>query len=495
MKSENAKTILLGILAVGISLGLLASVLTAAGMPSSEGTPYDGGAVLSGSASSGDKPLPDQTLLKEKFAAYCMEEGDGVLRLFSRTQWSAAEEKRKAGERFFLTYQEIRYLITDTLELYEDYDTLLLTEERSLPIHKTDILDIIADLASFDLCVEPVKRELGAMACGEAQKAFDRKLEELRAILLYRLYMQDSGWRFVYYTTGEDGTCRDLRVSAVWDRTSPCMLTLSLDEGSAQSIQAYEDALAEDCLRRARGELPLYPLLQIEMDPATGGPGLQILLWDTEDLESTRLFPGALLASQRPVLYEGKLKIATREGTALELWEGQGKTLEETLEKGSWKDGVVDCLPAYTITFSAGDDSASAEYTYHPGCGVVFDRRNRRYLELGGLDKKAVDRMLEIASGAKALYGGTVSLPCGDGGAVILSNSQGRHLTSLLSAGIWEPAGEYGSFRTILIGEMELVYAREEGVVIDPARGMQLRLCEREKAFFEGLPFLDPGTP
>ena len=37
MKSENAKTILLGILAVGISLGLLASVLVVAGMPSSRG--------------------------------------------------------------------------------------------------------------------------------------------------------------------------------------------------------------------------------------------------------------------------------------------------------------------------------------------------------------------------------------------------------------------------------------------------------------------------
>lgn len=490
MKKENGRTILWAAVSVAVSLAVLAGVLVAAGMPSSQGTPYDGRGVFSHR----DDLPPSAELLEEKYSIYNVEEGEGSLRLFSPEQWALREQKRKGGERFFLTYWEIFYLVEDTRTLYESYDTLLLTEERSLPIHKTDIFDLSADLASFDLCVEPVKRELRAMAYGEAQKAFDRKLEELRAILLYRLYMQDSGWRFVYYTTGEDGTCRDLRVSAVWDRTSPCMLTLSLDEGSAQSVQAYEDALAEDCLRRARGELPLYPLLQIEMDPATGGPGLQILLWDTEDLESTRLFPGALLASQRPVLYEGKLKIATREGTALELWEGQGKTLEETLEKGSWKDGVVDCLPAYTITLFGGDDSASAEYTYHPGCGVIYDEKNRKYLELGGLDKKAVDRMLEIATGAKALYGGTVSLPCGDGGTVFLSDSQGRHLTSLLSAGIWEPAGEYGSFRTILIGETELMYAREEGVVIDPARGMQLRLCEREKAFFEGLSFLDPGT-
>ncbi|MBQ8323560.1 MAG: hypothetical protein IJX82_00235 [Clostridia bacterium] len=495
MKSENAKTILLGILAVGISLGLLASVLTAAGMPSSEGTPYDGGAVLSGSASSGDKPLPDQTLLKEKFAAYCMEEGDGVLRLFSRTQWSAAEEKRKAGERFFLTYQEIRYLITDTLELYEDYDTLLLTEERSLPIHKTDILDIIADLASFDLCVEPLQQTLTELSYEKAHKAFEKKQEELRAILLYRLYMQDSGWRFVYYTTGEDGTCRDLRVSAVWDRTSPCMLTLSLDEGSAQSTSEYEEALREDCLRMARGEQPLYPLLQIYMDPLLDGPSLRMTLWDTESAESTELYPAGLLAASRPKPYLGNVVPATREGTALSLWAGQGSYLETLLTEGVWKEGGVDCFWTYSFTLSDGESAEELErYTYHPGCGVIYDEKNRKYLELGGLDKKAVDRMLEIASGAKALYGGTVSLPCGDGGAVILSNSQGRHLISLLSAGIWEPAGEYGSFRTILIGETELVYAREEGVVIDPARGMQLRLCEREKAFFEGLAFLDPGT-
>ena len=71
MKKENGRTILWAAVSVAVSLAVLAGVLAAAGMPSSQGTPYDGRGVFSRR----DDLPPSAELLEEKYSIYNVEAG------------------------------------------------------------------------------------------------------------------------------------------------------------------------------------------------------------------------------------------------------------------------------------------------------------------------------------------------------------------------------------------------------------------------------------
>ena len=488
MKKENAKIIVAAVLAVAVSLGILAGVLVAAGRPSSAGTPYSGSGILSqGSPGEGTAP-PTQDFLKEKYGVYSFEEGDGVLRLFSRKQWEALENKRKNGERYYLTYQEVRFLIEDTVSLYKQYGSVTLTEERWLPIHKTDILDIVGDVANGDVYLEPVGEISRESSYSKACEDFQRMREEIHSILLYRLYMLDSGWRFVQYSLGEDGLPKVEKLSDRWDsKAEYCTLALSLDEGRARDSEAYERQLEADFLGALAGKPLQAPLLLIQMDPLEEAPALRIRLLDTEKTGETELYPANLFVYQQPKPYTGIIKPVTAKGNVLELWSGDGIQLEKLLADGFWQEGEVDCEWTYAFCFAeAGEDAIQKRYTYHSGCGVVYDAANRRYMDLGGLERRTVNRILERAAGADKRYGGWMVFTQ-VGGTITVGHDFGAQLAEILSAGVWEPAEVSDTLCTFCLGEDEFLYLKEKGVVVDMGRGMGMRLCEREKSFLEDL--------
>ena len=75
-----------------------------------------------------------QSELQEKFAVYNFEStdenGGQTLTLFSKDQYDTITEKRTNGERFFLTYDEVLFIINDSIQMYNKYDTVILTNAQ-----------------------------------------------------------------------------------------------------------------------------------------------------------------------------------------------------------------------------------------------------------------------------------------------------------------------------------------------------------------------------
>ena len=73
-----------------------------------------------------------QSEMQKKFGAYGREEtgenGERVFRLFTEEQIEESLTLRKNGERRSLTYEEILFLINDSIRMYFEYDKIILTD-------------------------------------------------------------------------------------------------------------------------------------------------------------------------------------------------------------------------------------------------------------------------------------------------------------------------------------------------------------------------------
>ena len=73
-----------------------------------------------------------QSEMQKKFAAYGEEEvgtnGEKIFHLFTKEQIDASLQMRKEGKRTSLTYEEIIFIINDTVRIYLEYDQVVMTD-------------------------------------------------------------------------------------------------------------------------------------------------------------------------------------------------------------------------------------------------------------------------------------------------------------------------------------------------------------------------------
>ena len=132
-----------------------------------------------------------QTELEAKFAVYnhVAEVGnEKILFLFSHEQAEEQWQKRQNGEDFRLTYDEILFLINDSLQLYRTYDEIHLTDALKNGIFSTE-------MSCNDCVIYHNKEDVSGMTYRGEQEAYEQMLYDVTRIAPYRIAMLDSRMR------------------------------------------------------------------------------------------------------------------------------------------------------------------------------------------------------------------------------------------------------------------------------------------------------------
>ena len=138
-----------------------------------------------------------QAPLHGKFGEYLHAEGSTVT-VFSPEQYSTLNAVRESGGRTPLTHEEILFLVNDSINLYYAYDEIWLTNAivgNCLPATL-----MFAALQSSSSClIRPYHGDYSEF--GDYQRAletYDRVIEEIYAIIYYRIYMHDAGFAKIF---------------------------------------------------------------------------------------------------------------------------------------------------------------------------------------------------------------------------------------------------------------------------------------------------------
>ncbi len=195
-----------------ISLLLLSSIILTGCMyaiasDNGEMKPYDlNGKKENGSGGNTIDDAPTAQLpLMGKFSKYLHEEDNAVV-VFSAEQYAELKAIRDNGERVPLTHTEILYLIDDSINLYFTYDVISLYNanvDGVLPLGLT----FSSLQSSSSYIITPYHGNFSDFETySDALREYERMIQEIYAIIYYRIYMHDAGFESVYHTDhyGED---------------------------------------------------------------------------------------------------------------------------------------------------------------------------------------------------------------------------------------------------------------------------------------------------
>lgn len=197
--------------AIVLSLLLLSSVILAGCMyaiaaDNGEVKPYDrdgqkeNGDSPGGNIVEGEAPFA-QTELQKKFGAYLHKDGNTVT-VFSEEQYSGLKDVRESDKRIPLTYEEILYLVNDSINLYFTYEEIRLTNSN-----RDNVVPLLSDRSENARIITPAYKDASAYETyDEAITAYQQMLADIYEIIFYRIYMHDAGFEgvFHHYHSGQD---------------------------------------------------------------------------------------------------------------------------------------------------------------------------------------------------------------------------------------------------------------------------------------------------
>lgn len=162
------------------------------------GTPDSSG----GSIVNPDAPTA-QSALQEKFDAYLHKDGSTVT-VFSEEQYAELKKIREDGRRDPLTYDEILYLINDSISLYFTYDEIRLTNavvdgvvhDPYLYDNEGSVYAYHGDFSEFSESALYRRQEY-------ARKQYERMLADIFSIIYYRIYVHDAGFEEITEAHGD----------------------------------------------------------------------------------------------------------------------------------------------------------------------------------------------------------------------------------------------------------------------------------------------------
>ena len=189
------KFILIAVCLLLVALLTLGACMYAIGENKDISKPYDMGSEITVTPPE-DTPTA-QEQMEKKFSVYnhvTEENGKKILTLFSEEQAEEQWMKRRSGEEFRLTYDEILFLISDSARLYETYDEIVLSNVPFVHI-VTSGGSLGGPLAGLAKTIQPSPKEAAALTFRGETEHFALRMREITDIIVYRLYMLDSGLR------------------------------------------------------------------------------------------------------------------------------------------------------------------------------------------------------------------------------------------------------------------------------------------------------------
>lgn len=186
-----------------ISLLLLSSIILTGCMyaiaaDNGEMKPYDLNGQKQNSDSSGgniveDAPLA-QTELQKKFNQYLHKDGNTVT-IFSEEQYAELKAIRDNDNRTPLTYEEILFLVNDSINLYFTYDEIILPNAN-----RDNVIPLLTNQSGNARVIKTGYKDASAYdTYNEAQIAYNEMLTNIYEIIYYRIYMHDAGFEVVIH--------------------------------------------------------------------------------------------------------------------------------------------------------------------------------------------------------------------------------------------------------------------------------------------------------
>lgn len=171
---------------------LLTGCMYAIAVNNGDAKPYHIEEIDMSGGSIGDSPMT-QAALQEKFGAYIHEEDGGKTAIvFSDEQYRTLKLRRLNRERSALTYEEILFLINDSVNLYFGHDKVVLTKAVA------DGISAKSHLSSTAEVIEPYHGDFTEFDDnGQACEAYNRMIQDIYSIIYYRIYVHDAGFRKV----------------------------------------------------------------------------------------------------------------------------------------------------------------------------------------------------------------------------------------------------------------------------------------------------------
>ncbi len=311
-----------------ISLLLLSSVILTGCMyaiaeDNGETKPYDLNGNNNPAGSGGSIVQPDapqeQIALREKFDVYLHKDGNAVT-VFSEEQYAELKAVRESGKRNPLTYDEILYLINDSISLYFTYDEIKLTNVVADGINNDQYLcgndGIIYPYHGDFSEIDPAFRQNDF-----AYRQYERMLEEIYYIIYYRIYVHDAGFEEVTEAYGAGKGTIVYADGSEWENVSSLvpqrrMQLLSLNGSDTAGDENKDHLVSEwEKMVESRDWVSSYdfdiafvsepldaPLLTVFNSART--PLYQIFITAPNNLETTMIYPTYELQLMEPTAYE-----------------------------------------------------------------------------------------------------------------------------------------------------------------------------------------------
>ena len=306
-----------------------------------------------------------QSEMQKKFGAYGREEtgenGERIFRLFTEEQIEESLTLRKNGERRSLTYEEILFLINDSIRMYFEYDKIILTDyichtHDKNPTSPLDFEMMLnnnryrrCEVYTYDYIeLTPYHGNYSDKSSyAEALATYRGMIEDIRAMILERLRIHD---------TGSDSYCL---LSPLNDSDYTHLYGILLDDGKITDASKYETVL-NNTIKQSMTNSELvaaedkYPLVRMveQYDEDSGKPQLSIYYISADEESKERLYPTEQLESLHP---DGKVTLS---GTT-----DDGR--EITFEFDRWNKHVV-----YTEKYMGSETVIEGRYTI-PGVNSV----------------------------------------------------------------------------------------------------------------------------
>jgi hypothetical protein len=304
-----------------------------------------------------------QSALQKKFGAYGREEtgenGEKIYRLFTEEQIAESLSLREKGERRSLTYEEITFIINDSIRMYFEYDRIIVTDfiEHKHPKPTGGIdYDLKIILNRYDRCEVP---SLGyseiipyhgdysdKTSYDSALETYNKMIHDIEAIILDRLRIHD---------TGTEGYCL---TSFAEPNDETRLYGILLDGGeltdSKEYVTTLRDTIKYEVMHHRKDEVQeVHPMILAEEthDPYSGKPMITISYCDSE--KETVLFPTEQLNNLRPdgsITLTGKTDESVPREITIEFdrWLGKVKYTEKSagvvIDKTggfAYRDGVL----------------------------------------------------------------------------------------------------------------------------------------------------------
>lgn len=318
-----------------------------------------------------------QSEMQKKFGAYGREEtgerGERIFRLFTEEQIEESLTLRKNSERRSLTYDEILFIINDSIRMYFEYDKIIITDFICHTHDKTPTSAIDYDMRlgnnRYRRCEVYTYEYIDLIpyhgdysdksSYADALATYRKMIEDIQTIIFERLRIHD---------TVSDSYCL---LSPLNDNDYTSLYGILLDGGNISDAEKYEtvlnntikESLTSKELVAAEDKYPLVRMVE-KYDEDSAKPQISIYYIAVGEESREKLYPTEQLEALHP---DGKVTLSGKVADGREItfefdrWSWRvvytEKYMEsETVIEGRYTIPKVNSVPADFLSLSLDNE-------------------------------------------------------------------------------------------------------------------------------------------